>query len=343
LRANLNRSSVAFRHALRCALCVGFAVACERALKLPHGVWIPMTAAVVIKPDFGGTLRFGVLRVAGTIAGLLLTTVLAHYAMQGIGLRLLLLAALCMGFRLLSQVNYAIGIAMLTGMVVLLLSFKGMAPAEAVHARLVATMLGSALALIAYALWPTWEGRRIKPMLATLIDAYRRHLMAVFAGRIDELVDSRAAARRARTNAQASLERLRAEPPRSTSAAELKQAESLLANASRLIRATVLLESLLRDGAQLPHRDRLDAFASETDRILGMIVGALRDDRAIDVPLLRPYERRLFTELEPLTECNDTVAITLADACDRIADSVDTLSHLLRPPGRRGEVVQEAA
>ena len=65
LRANLNRSSVAFRHALRCALCVAFAAGCERALQLPHGVWIPMTAAVVIKPDFGGTLRFGVLRVAG--------------------------------------------------------------------------------------------------------------------------------------------------------------------------------------------------------------------------------------------------------------------------------------
>jgi len=223
-----------------------------------------------------------------------------------------------------------------------LLSFKGIAPADAVHARLVATMLGSALALIAYALWPTWEGRRIRPMLATLIEAYRRHLMAVFAGRLDELVDSRAAARRARTNAQASLERLRAEPPRRATAAELKQAESLLANASRLIRATVLLEALLRDGTQLPHRDQLDAFASETDRILGMIVGALRDDRAIDVPLLRPYERRLSTELAPLTECDDTVAITLADACDRIADSVDTLSHLLRPSGRRRAAVQAA-
>lgn len=342
LRANFNRSSVAFRHALRCALCVGFAVACERALKMPHGVWIPMTAAVVIKPDFGGTFRFGVLRVAGTFAGLLLTTVLAHYAMQGVGLRLLLLAALCMGFRLLSQVNYAIGIAMLTGMVVLLLSFKGMTPAEAVHARLVATMLGSALALVAYALWPTWEGRRIKPMLASLIDAYRRHLMAVFAGRIDELVDSRAAARRARTNAQASLDRLRGEPPRRTSTAELKQAESLLANASRLIRATVLLEALLRDGTQLPHRDQLDAFASETGRILGMIVDALRDDRAVEVPLLRPCERRLCAELTPFTERDDTVAITLADACDRIADSVDTLSHLLRPPGRRRVAVQPA-
>jgi uncharacterized membrane protein YccC len=295
-------------------------------------VWIPMTAAVVIKPDFGGTLRFGVLRVAGTFAGLLLTTVLAHYAMQGVGLRLLLMAALCTGFRLLAQVNYAIGIALLTGMVVLLLSFRGMAPAEAVHARLVATLLGSALALVAYAAWPTWEGRRVKPVLATLVDAYRRHLGTVFEGRIDDLVDSRASARRARTNAQASLERLRAEPRRKASAAELKQAESLLANASRLIRATVLLEALLRDGASLPHRDSLDAFAAEADRVLGIIVAALREDLALDAPLLRPYERRLAAVLD---DSDDPVAITLADVCDRIADSVDTLAHLLRPVDRK--------
>lgn len=335
LRANLNGSSVAFRHALRCALCVAFAAGCERGLNMPHGVWIPMTAAVVIKPDFGGTLRFGVLRVAGTFAGLMLTTVLAHYAMQGVGLRLLLMAALCMGFRLLAQVNYAIGIALLTGMVVLLLSFRGMGPAEAVHARLVATLLGSALALVAYAAWPTWEGRRVKPVLAALVDAYRQHLGTVFEGRIDGLVDSRASARRARTNAEASLERLRAEPRRKAPAAELKQAESLLANASRLIRATVLLESVLRDGAPLPHRDSLDAFAAEADRVLGMIVAALREDRALDAPLLRPYERRLAAALD---DSDDPVAITLGDACDRIADSIDTLAHLLRPAARERTV-----
>jgi len=226
-------------------------------------------------------------------------------------------------------------VAMLTGMVVLLLSFKGMAPADAVHARLIGTTLGSGLALVAYALWPTWEGRRIKPILAALLDAYRNHLATVFDGRIADLVESRAAARRARTNAQASLERLRAEPRRRTSLAELKQAESLLANSSRLIRATVMLEAPLRDGARLPESEQLRAFASEADRILSLLVAGLRDDKDVDAPLLRPYERRLCAALSPATEAEDTVAITVADACDRIADSIDTLSHLLRPAARR--------
>ena len=334
LRANLALSSVAFRHAVRCAVCVAFAATCERLLHAPHGVWIPMTAAIVLKPDFGGTLRFGVLRVAGTFAGLVLTTLLAHYAMQGVGLRLLLMAALCIGFRLLAQVNYGIGVAMLTGMVVLLLSFKGMAPAEAVQARLLATTLGSTLALVAYALWPTWERRRVMPTLAALVDSYRNHLATVLHGDIDALVESRAAARRARTNAQASLERLRAEPRGRASDGELRKAETILANASRLIRATVMLEALRRDGFDLPHEAALERFGAQADRTLGQIVTGMREDRPVDAALVRPTERRLWASLSARAGADDTATLTIADACDRLADSIDTLSHLLRPTHR---------
>jgi uncharacterized membrane protein YccC len=334
LRANLNTTSVAFRHAVRCALCVALAAACERALQIPHGVWIPMTAAIVLKPDFGGTLRFGVLRTAGTFAGLLITTLLAHYAMHGVIVRLVLMGLLCMAFRLLATVNYAVGVAMLTGLLVLLLSFTGIAPADAIHARLVATLLGSTLALTAYAIWPTWERRRIRPTLATVIDAYRLHLATLFTGQAQDLVDTRAAARRARTNAQASLERLRAEPRRISSTANLKQAESLLANASRLIRATVMLEVLVRDGGQLPGGEELRAFAGQADRTLAGVVQALRDDRSTELPLLRPAERRVSAALASRIDQGDAIATAVTDACDRIADSVDTLTYLLRPPGR---------
>ena len=332
LRANLQTGSVAFRHALRSAACVALAAAAERWLRIPHGVWIPMTAAIVLKPDFGGTLRFGVLRVAGTFAGLLLATVLAHYAMGNEALRLLLLAALCIGFRLLVQVNYGLGVAMLTGMVVVLLSFEGMAPADAIQARVIATMAGSALALAAYALWPTWEGRRMQAALAALVDAYRLHLDAVLGGRMGELVETRSAARRARSNAQASLERLRGEPLRRRSAHELKQAEALLANASRLVRAGVSVEALLRDGATLPQHEELMAFAARADQALAAIAAALREARPVSMPSLRPDERRLSQALAPGAERDDAVALAVADACDRIADSIDTLAYLLRPP-----------
>lgn len=329
LRANLDRGSVAFRHALRCATCVALAVAAERALRLPHGVWIPMTAAIVLKPDFGGTLRFGVLRVAGTVAGLLLATVLAHYAMGDAWLRLLLMALLCIGFRLLVQVNYGIGVALLTGMVVVLLSFRGMAPAEAIQARVVGTLAGSALALVAYAAWPTWEAPRIPVLLARLLDAYRAHLDAVLGGRMAEFVETRAAARRARTNAQASLERLAGEPRRRYSPHELERTESLLANASRLIRAGVAVEAVLLDGATLPDHPALRGFAAHADDTLRAIGASLRDGTPLACPSLRADERRLAQALADDADVDPAVRIALADAGDRIADSVDTLAHIV--------------
>src|SRR3546814_4690680 len=98
------------RHAIRCAACLGIAVACERLLEIPHGAWIPMTAAIVLRPDFGGTLRFGLLRVAGTFGGLLLTTLVVHLVLDSVVQSLLLMALLCIAFRLLATVNYGLGV-----------------------------------------------------------------------------------------------------------------------------------------------------------------------------------------------------------------------------------------
>ncbi|WDJ96561.1 FUSC family protein [Xanthomonas campestris pv. incanae] len=333
LRANLDLSSVAFRHALRCGVCLALAIAFQRWQQIPHGFWIPMTTAIVLKPDFGGTFSFGALRVAGTFIGLLLATLLAHLAMDGAGIRLSLLALFCLGFRLLTQVNYGIGVAFLTGMLVLLLSFEGVSPGEAVGARLQATVAGSALALIAYALWPTRERRQIRASLAQLLDAYRAHLRNLLLGQLDALSDSRAAARVARTNTQASIERLRGEPRSRRNLDELKPAESLLANGNRLIRATLSLEAVLRDGHPLPALDGLPAFAEQADQALAELSACLREGRVPTPATLRTAERGVSDALAALPD-GLPAAAALADTIDRITDSIGTLTHLLRPARR---------
>lgn len=330
LRANLTLSSVAFRHALRCGTSLVVALLLERALQLPHGVWIPMTTAIVLKPDFGGTLSFGAARVTGTLAGLLIGTALIHFAMDGTLVRLLLLWALCFGFRLTAQVNYGLGVALLTGMVVMLLSFEGYVPGDALSARVVATLIGSALAMVSYALWPTWEGRRGRAALATLLEADQRHLTALLAGRVDLLDDTRSAARAARTNVQASIDRLKAEPRRGGNRDEAQLAESLLANATRLMRAPLTLEAQLREGVPLPALPELQAYADAVDQALGAQSRYLRlTGKFSEIPALRPFERRLA---HALPQDHDAMP-ALLDAADRIADSLDTLTHLLRRSG----------
>jgi len=330
LRANLSLSSIAFRHAVRCGVCLAVAVVGERTLAIPHGYWIPMTTAIVLKPDFAGTFSFGLLRVIGTMLGLVLTTALVHYAFDNDWERLALLALLCIGFRLLTTVHYGLGVMLLTGLVVILLSFYGIAPGGTMLARGIATALGSALALVGYVVWPSWESQRVPEAVAAMIDAYRVHLRTLLTGDATARAAARSAARSARTNAQASLERLRGEPRRDD--ALLAFGESMFANANRFIRADMALEAALDDADALPQRDAVLAFAARVDAHLAAIEGSLRHDKPPPAERLRNAERALAELLDATKSdagAND-VAGAVADACDRITDSVDTLAHLVR-------------
>jgi len=336
LRANLGLSSIAFRHALRCGVCLSLAVAGERALGIPHGYWVPMTTAIVLKPDFAGTFSFGLLRVIGTLLGLVLTTALVHYAFGGDWERLALLALLSIGFRMLVTVHYALGVMMLTGLVVILLSFDGIAPGGTMIARGIATSAGSALALVAYALWPTWEHSRVRPALAAMLEAYRHYFIALPHDDGAAYANARTAARSARTNAQASIERMRGEPRPDRRLLGL--AEGIFANANRFVRACMSLEASLQDAPVLPEREHVLAFAARIDASLAALVASLRDDAPTPEPgHLREAERSLASRIEAAVDEREApVAAALVESFDRMTDSIDTLAHVLRQYGGEG-------
>ncbi|MEO7431112.1 MAG: FUSC family protein [Dokdonella sp.] len=330
LRANLGFESVAFRHALRCGVCLAIAVIGERTAGIAHGYWIPMTAAIVLKPDFAGTFRFGLLRVFGTLFGLVFATALVHYALGGVWERVALVGLFAFGFRLLTTVHYGIGVSLLTALLVLLFSFEDVAPAELLPARGIATVIGSALALTAYLVWPTWEHLRVRPTLAAMIDAYRAYVAALLRVDATGRLEARSAARAARTNAQASLERLRGEPRRQRELTTL--AEGVFANANRFIRAGMSLEAVLLDARELPERERVAAFATRIDEGFAGLSASLRDHAAVpDLAHLRAEERDLAESLESAgDESRAAVAAAVIEALDRMVDSMDTLAHLMR-------------
>src|SRR6185312_1623784 len=326
LRANLRLASPACRHAVRCGVCVAIALALSHVLPLSRGYWMPMTVAIVLKPDFGATWRYGLLRVAGTLGGLLLTTAFLHFAgFNNFWFALALMAVLCFAFRELATVHYGIAVVCLTGTVVILLSFYGIPAAASVHARAVDTMLGSAMALLAYFAWPTWERGREREVLARMLDAYRNYLMAVLRGDTQARDETRVAARAARSDAQASLDRLRAEP---ASRANLPRAEALVAQANRLMRASMALEAS-RAGADVPRNPLLDTFAKACDAALRDCADALRASRTPQGGHhLRDCQRALAASLAGR---DDAVDATLHDASDRIVDAINSLLHVLKP------------
>lgn len=325
LRANLRLDSPAFRHALRCGVCVALALALSHALPLSRGYWLPMTVAIVLRPDFGATWRVGLLRVAGTLGGLLLTTVALHFAgAERFWPALALMAVLCFAYRELAAVHYGIAVVCLTGLVVILLSFDGIPPEAAVQARALDTVLGAALALAAYFVWPTWERGRERATLGGLLDAYADYLAAIFHGDAQARHDTRANARAARSRAQASLDRLRAEP---TSRVNLPRAETLVTQANRLIRASMLLEAA-RGDTDPPAAPARDAFARACDAALREAANALRETRAPQGDWqLRSRQR----SLAPTLADGDAFDRGLRDASDRIVDAIDSVLHVLTP------------
>jgi uncharacterized membrane protein YccC len=331
LRANLRLSSIACRHAIRCGIVLALAVAGERWFGISHGYWIPMTAAIVLKPDFAGTFSFGLLRVVGTLIGLALTTALLHFAFGGDWARIALFAVLCFGFRELTTVHYGLGVMLLTGVIVVLLTFEGIAPGETMAARATGTSIGSALALLAYVMWPTWERGRVRANLADMLDSYRRYFLAVLDDDQRVRVDVRGATRSARTNALASLDRLRGEPRRDRKLVAI--AEGVFANANRFLRAAMALEAARQGPTLLPARSQATAFAQRVDADLARIAQALRSSDSAPRDLhLREEQHTLATALDKAAsgDAERVLAAAWIEGSDRITDSVNTLSHLLR-------------
>jgi uncharacterized membrane protein YccC len=327
LRASLTPHSVAFRHAVRCAICLSLAQLSVDLLQLPHGYWLPMTAAIVLRPDFAATFNFGLLRVVGTVLGLLLTTALLHITPHDAWAHLLLMALLCMLFRYLATAHYGIAVAALTGTVVILLSYEGVDSAHAVHDRVINTILGSGMALLAYIVWPSWERARARPALASMLEAYAAYLKALSQPtRRDLHRETRTAARTARTNAQASLDRMRAEPGTPVHLLELAQA--LFANGNRLARTAMTLEALIDDHTSLPESTEVSAFIEQAQLALHEVAEALRQQRTLQpLPELRILQRSLASLLAMTEE--RAIAEQLNRLSDRLVDNINTLAYII--------------
>ncbi|MEO8737007.1 MAG: FUSC family protein [Edaphobacter sp.] len=137
-----------FPFAIRMALAVAIAAEIYRHLGIQSGYWMPMTALLVLKPAFSETFSRATLRVGGTIAGAVLSTVfLVHVHPDPF-----YLAALATFFALWSYatntVNYGIYTLFLTSYIVFLLSLNALPGSVIAHRRAFCTIAGGLIALV---------------------------------------------------------------------------------------------------------------------------------------------------------------------------------------------------
>lgn len=334
LRANCSPRSEYAQHGLRLGITLLLASLGSHVFPLQRGYWVPLTVLLVLKPDFAATFGRGVSRIAGTLLGAVVASLVAAvFRPQAQAYLVLAVAFAGIGYAVFDA-NYAVYTITVTAYVVFLLAFGGLPEHAALLERVEATLLGGALALAAYALWPTWERELVPVRLAEMLDCQRAYLdrvLGAFAvpGKHDagELHRAQLASWLARTNAEASVDRFLAEPVRPR-AVSVRAALGVLAASRRAGLALLTLQARLPAGPGRPAARHLAALREGLVASFASLAQALRESRAPQgQPPLRELQLALDRELRASA---DPQELSLLSETDLIVDSANTMADILR-------------
>ncbi len=335
-------SGAAWRHALRLAVLLPLAEGVVRVLPLQRGYWVALTVVVVLKPDFATSVQRGLGRVLGTLLGVVpVSLVVGLLHPRGAGL-IVLVGALAWAAYASFPAGFALFSGFLAGLVVVLLDVVSPGGASVAGDRALDTVIGGALALLAYLALPSWEGPRLPEAVARLVeaeDAYAGRLLRAFGdtpARPEELGATARSVRSARIALEAAVGRAEAEPgllAGNEAGLRTRIARDALAATSRVVAGLHVLHAQAAEGADgtapadqvAAVADAVHALLADTARAArtGSPLGSVPDLRAIAAPLVHvppgsgPVRRLLATEVDELVDAVDTLRFTLA----------------LRPPG----------
>lgn len=323
LKSNLTLDSSAFRHAIRLSAAVAIASVVYHVFHYSRGYWIPMTALIVLRPEFYETFARGIARIGGTLLGGGIAAAIVHLLHPANEVLAILLLLSVWGCYNLFRVNYALFSVCLTAYVVLVLRLSGIAELTAAMARITYTIEGGALAILVYAVWPTWAGRTARTSIAEMLDAHRTYVEALLSAFIDpktldlaRLAGLRSTARLIRSNTEALVERMNVEPAARASI-DRRTAVALLAALRRQALAVLAIHASLENG-------QAHAVAGAKQFLGDMSLALERIETAVRSGV--PPET-----LPPLRRDHAALAgdPTIGVETDMMVDSINTMGDLL--------------
>jgi uncharacterized membrane protein YgaE (UPF0421/DUF939 family) len=162
MRLTGETASYTARLVITLLLCTGI----YRHFHIRNGYWCPMTALLVLKPQWSATLSRGIARFLGTLAGAGIALLLARTVPFGTPIIFAIIVLCAWGCYALQAVNYAVFSMFITLYIVFLFRFGGFSQTSAAHIRLFNTALGGSLALLLDAAWMGIATRRASQVSA---------------------------------------------------------------------------------------------------------------------------------------------------------------------------------
>lgn len=150
LLENVKFRSEVFKFGARVSLTLVAGELLSKSFLTARSYWAVMTIALIVQPDFRNTLTRGLQRCAGTLIGAGFATFIAAVLRPSPPILFVLIAACLVACYVFFNVNYAIYTGFITSFVVFLLGLSGLPAIPLIKYRVVATLLGGALSLVAY-------------------------------------------------------------------------------------------------------------------------------------------------------------------------------------------------
>ncbi|RMX11187.1 TIGR01666 family membrane protein [Allofranklinella schreckenbergeri] len=157
VRRQLNLESAVFRHAIRLSIVVVLCSAAVQIFALEMGYWILLTALFVCQPNYSVTKRRVVQRIAGTVLGVVVGSLLPYFT-PSVETKLWIVIASTTLFFFFRTNKYSFSTFFITIQALMSMSLMEMDIYAAMPVRIVDTLIGSGIAWLAVSLlWPDWH------------------------------------------------------------------------------------------------------------------------------------------------------------------------------------------
>lgn len=168
-----------FKHAVRISVSLSLAYVFQQAFQLEHGFWMLLTVLFVCQPSFSETRKRLMQRILGTLLGLVIGYPVL-LLVDNLFLQIFFLISSAFFFFNYLRTNYALAVIFITLFVMFVFNLLTGTGIEILPARVIETILGGLLSVLAISfIFPDWQFRRFPFLVKDLLSLSHRYFNLV--------------------------------------------------------------------------------------------------------------------------------------------------------------------